>query len=153
MVWDKVMVRCHNLRDLQVLVKHLLTQNIEILGIIILVLILHNRHHHITLMIHPLPNHLCLLEHCSIHPIILMDLIFLLIAVMITMILCLIAIQCGNDYIMQVFMNLICEIYYICIYFDILIPRRMYLCILFMLSVVCDMFWTCYTATLLSTIF
>ena len=79
-----------------------------------------------------------------------MDLIFLLIAGMITMmILYLIAIQCENDYIMYVF----CEIYYICIYFDILIPRRMYLCILFMLSVLRDMFWICYTSILMSTIF
>ena len=96
-------------------------QNIEVLGIIT-VLILRNRHHYITLMIHPLPNHLCLLKHNNIHPIILMDPIFLLIAEMITMmIFCLTAIQYGNDYIIQVFMNVFCEIYYIYIYFNILI--------------------------------
>jgi len=148
------MIRCHNLRDLQVLVKHEQAQNIKVFGIIILVLILHNRHRYITLMIHPLANHLCLLEHSSIHSIILVDPIFLLIAVMITMmILYLIAIRCGNDYIMHVFMNVFFEIYYISIYFDILIPRRMYLCILFMLSVLRDMFWICYTSILMSTIF
>jgi len=83
-----------------------------------------------------------------------MDPIFLLIVRMITMtILCLITIQCGNGYIMQVFMNVFCEIYYICIYFDILIPRHMYLCILFMLSLLSDMFGTCYTSVLMSTVF
>ena len=92
-------------------------------------------------------------EASNIHLIILMDPIFLLIAEMITMILYLIAIQCGNNYIIHVFMNVFCEIYYICIYFDILIPRRMYLCILFMLSVLHDMFWACYTSILMSTIF
>jgi len=56
------------------------------------------------------------------------------------MILYLIAIQYENDYIMQVFMNVFCKIYYICIYFDILILQRMYLYILFMLSVLGDMF-------------
>jgi len=73
MVLDMTMGSCHNLRDLQIFVKHLLALNIKILGIIILVLILHNHHCHITLIIHPLPNHLCLLEYNSIHPIILMD--------------------------------------------------------------------------------
>ena len=42
-------------------------------GFIILVLILYYRHHHITRMIHLLPNHLSLPEHSNIHPIILMD--------------------------------------------------------------------------------
>ena len=112
-----------------------------------------NRHRHITLIIHTLLNHLCLLEHSSIHPIILMDPVFLLIAGMITMmILYLITIQCENNYIMHVFMNVFCEIYYICISFDILIPWPMHLYILFMLSVLCDMFWTCYTSILMSTI-
>jgi len=78
----------------------------------------------------------------------------LLIREMITMmILCLITISCKNDYIMQVSMNVFCEIYHICIYLDILIPRCMYLCILFMLSVLSDMFSTCYTSILMSTIF
>jgi len=70
------MARCHNLRDQQVLINHLPAQNIEVLSIIIMVLILHNRHSHITLMIHPLLNHLCLAEHNNIHPIIRMDSIF-----------------------------------------------------------------------------
>jgi len=48
MVWDMAMAKCHNLSDLQVLVKHLPAQNIEVLGIIILVLTLHNHHRHIT---------------------------------------------------------------------------------------------------------
>ena len=76
MVCDIGMARCHNLRHLRVLVNNLPMQNIEILRIIILVLILHNRHRHITLMIHSMPNHLSLPEHSSIHPIILMDPIF-----------------------------------------------------------------------------
>ena len=132
MVWDMPMARCHNLRDLWLLVNHLPAQNIEVLSIIIIVLILHNHRRHITMIIHHIPNHLCLLKHSSIHPIILMNLIFLLIAGMITMMIFYpIAIQCGNDYIMHVFMNVFCEIYYICIYCDILRPWRMYLCILF----------------------
>jgi len=102
------------LQDLWVPVNDLPSQNIEVLGIIIPVLILHNRHHYIILMIHPLPNHLCLPEHSSIQPIIRMNPIFLLIAGMITMmILYLITIQYGNGYIMQVFINVFCEIYYI----------------------------------------
>ena len=91
--------------------------NIEVLGIIIIELILHNHHRHITLMMDPLPNHLSLPDQTNIHTIILMKTIYLislLITGMITMmILCLIAIQYGNDYIIHVFMNIICEIYYI----------------------------------------
>jgi len=91
--------------------------NIEILGILIMELILHNHHRHITLMIDPLTNHLSLLDQPNIHIIILVKTIYLislLSARMITMMIsCLIAIQCGNDYIMQVFMNAFCEMYYI----------------------------------------
>ena len=77
--------------------------NIEILGIIIMVLILHNRHRHITLIMDPLANHLSLPDQTNIYTIILMKTIYLislLIAGKIAiMILCLIAIQCENDYI------------------------------------------------------
>ena len=89
-------------------------------------------------------------QHSSI---ILMDLFLLITGMTTMMILSLIAIQCGNDYIMQVFMKVCCEIYSICIYFDILIPWRMYLYIRFMFTVLGDMFWTCYTSILMSTIF
>jgi len=65
----------------------------------------------------PLANHLSLANQSNIHIIVLMEtiyMIYLLIAEIITiMILCIVAIQCENDYIMQIFMDIFCEIYYI----------------------------------------
>jgi len=77
--------------------------NVEILGIIIMELILHNSHRHITLILDILANHLSLLDLTNKHTIILMKTIYLVFILMtgtmIMMILCLIAIQCENDYI------------------------------------------------------
>ena len=77
--------------------------NIEVLGIITMELILHNPSRHITLIVDSLANHLSLQDLTHKHIIILMETIYListLIAgMMIMMILCLLAIQCGNDYI------------------------------------------------------
>jgi len=69
--------------------------NIDVLSIIIMELILHNRHRHITLMMDPLASYLSPTDQINIRAIILMKTIYLislLITGMITMmILCLIA--------------------------------------------------------------
>ena len=52
--------------------------NIEVLGIIIMELILHNSHCHITLMMDPLADHLSLPDQTYIHTIILIDIIYLI---------------------------------------------------------------------------
>ena len=112
MVGDMAMVRCHNLRDLHVLVEHLPAQEYRDFG-----------YYHLGADIAQLSSP-CYSDGTSStqsslptgaqqhSSIILMDLIFLLITGLATMmILSLIAIQCENDYIMQVFMNVFCEIY------------------------------------------
>ena len=87
---------------------------------------LHNPHRNIILMLDPLTNHLSLQDLTHKLIIILMKTIYLislLIAWMIMiMILCIIAIQCKNDYIMQVFMNVFVKFTILCMYFGMFLP-------------------------------
>jgi len=104
----------------------LTTLNIQVLDIIIMELIFHNWQHHITLMMDFLANHFSLPDQTNIHTIILIEIIYLislLITGMIMMRFCASSqIQCENDYIMQVFMNVFSRIYYIMHVFDMFLP-------------------------------
>ena len=108
-------------------------------------------------MLDSLANHLSLQDLTHKHIIILMEtiyLVFILFAgMMIMMILCLLAIQCGNDYISRYLWIILCNLlYYACILISFY-RRRLYLCFQFMFWVLGDMFWICYTWILMSTLF
>jgi len=128
------MTKGHNLRDLWVLVNHLPMQNIKILDIIILMLILHNSHHHITLMIYHLPNHLSYWSTPTSNLLSLWNRFFYLSQEWLRWYFCV-----SSQF--NVKMTTLCKylwMYFVeftilYIYFNILIPQRMYLCILFML--------------------